>query len=138
MILGLSIGETLMLCFTGAIAISTIMYSVVSLKTLRTIRDSTENDRLNYIFNMMQQFSNLIERERSTQPPEAIRFLDEFGSIIFISGLNLMLEDLKIDRKKAAKMLPSIEQLCKNYNVDPKHIPVFNTLFDKLKNATGQ
>lgn len=124
--------EILMVLFTGTIAISTLVYVIISIKTLRAMQWSFQNERINYFLNYTLEMGKSLG-EMKKENPEAIRFLDQLYSVIIELGFEKILDEIEIDSERGKEVFGKLERLFLEYGADISQVPIIELINKKIK-----
>ena len=125
--------DIVMLIFTGVIAVSTVFYTVFSIRLWRATRASVDLARYTSFLNLMTQLTQHTENAKKMGQPEAV-FLEQFVSMVGEFGFERFLDELDIKNDPVAReYFGKIGGMLRAINLDPNSVPWFRPILKKLK-----
>lgn len=120
--------EVLMLIFTGVIAVSTVVYSVFSIRLWKATRSSVDMARYTAFMNLMVQLDAYVKEAKLHGRPEAVLY-EQLGSMLVELGIDRFLKDVDLKNDKdAIEYFAKIEGMLRGHNIDPNNVPWFRKI----------
>lgn len=125
--------DIVMLIFTGVIAVSTVFYTVYSIRLWRATRASVDLARYTAFMNLMIQLGQYTEDAKRKGQPEA-GLLEQFVIMVGEFGFEQFLVEMDIKNDPVAReYFGKIEGMLRAINLDPNSVPWFRPILKKLK-----
>ena len=125
--------QTLMLLFTGVIALSTVVYAYYSIRLWKATRASADIAKATAFTNYLIILAKEAEKAKANDP-RAATFLEQVAMLLTETAMENFLED--IDLKKEPRMrdaLNKLDGLLRSQNIDPSQVPWFRPVISRLQ-----
>ena len=119
--------------FTAVIAISTIVYTILTLRLWRTTRASVDIARYNAFMAYMTALVAQIEKVKSSDPVRA-KLLEAFSTVIADVAISRFLSEVDFARDKDARAdFTRVAEVLRAHGVDPSAIPGLGGILKQME-----
>lgn len=124
----------IMLIFTGVIAASTVVYTVMSYRQWKATRLAADISRYTLFLSFLLQIHKEAERARLAQKQPDAAILEQFEIILMEAGLGQLITDADVKKnEKLRTYISQMEVLFRANNIDPDSLPVLRDVFRRIK-----
>jgi hypothetical protein len=125
--------EILMTVFTAVIAVSTVIYTVVTRRLWKTTQASVDVAKATALMNYLATVAHEIEKTKETNP-QAAMLLAQVAMLITEAGMSRFLEDMDFSKQPVVRdAMNKLDGMFRANGVDPANIPWFRPVLEKMK-----
>jgi hypothetical protein len=112
-----------MLVFTGFIAASTVVYTIVTIRLWRTTRHSVDIARYNAFMAYMTTLGTQIDKAQASDPGAA-KLLEALSGVMADVGIGRFLKDIDFAKDEEARQhFQRIAAVLRAHGIDPASVP---------------
>ena len=125
--------EVLMTVFTAVIAVSTIIYTIVTFRLWKTTQGSVDIAKATVLMSYLSTLAQEIEKTKATNPQAAMR-LQQVAMLVTEVSLERFLEDINFSKQPHVRdAMNKLDGLLRANGVDPQNVPWFRPVAEKMK-----
>jgi hypothetical protein len=125
--------EILMTVFTAVIAVSTIIYTIVTYRLWKTTQGSVDVAKATVLMSYLTTLAQEIEKIKTTNP-QAAMLLQQVATLLTEASLERFLEDVNFSKQPRVRdAMNKLDGLLRANGVDPLNVPWFRPVAEKMK-----
>jgi tRNA C32,U32 (ribose-2'-O)-methylase TrmJ len=122
-----------MTVFTAVIAVSTIIYTIVTFRLWKTTQGSVDIAKATVLMSYLSTLAQEIEKTKATNPQAAMR-LQQVAMLVTEVSLERFLEDINFSKQPHVRdAMNKLDGLLRANGVDPQNVPWFRPVAEKMK-----
>ncbi len=125
--------EVLMTVFTAVIAVSTIIYTIVTYRLWKTTQGSVDVAKATVLMSYLTTLAQEIEKIKETNP-QAAMLLQQVAMLLTEASMERFLEDVSFRKQPRVRdAMNKLDGLLRANGVDPQNVPWFRPVAEKMK-----
>jgi len=125
--------EGLMIVFTAVIAIATCAYTYFTIKLWKATRASVDVAKATAMLSYLTTIAQESEKVKVSNPQGAV-ILQQVAMLVTEAAMEQFLADINLSKQPRVRdTLNRLDGLLRAQNIDPKSIPGFRSVVDKMK-----
>ena len=125
--------ETLMTVFTAVIAVSTVIYTIVTIKLLKATMSSVDVAKATVLMSYLTTLAQEVEKIKIDNPQAAL-LLQQVAMLVTEAAMERFLEDVNLSKQPRVRdSLNKLDGLLRAQGIDPQAIPWFRPIAEKMK-----
>ena len=125
--------EVFMIVFTAVIAISAVVYTIVTFKLWKATMASVDVAKASVLMNYLATLAQEIEKIKESNRQEAL-LLQQVAMLLAETAMERFLEDINFSKQPHVRdAVNKLDGLLRAQGIDPQAIPWFRPVTEKLK-----
>ena len=125
--------ETLMTVFTAVIAVSTVIYTIVTIKLWKATMSSVDVAKATVLMSYLTTLAQEVEKIKIDNPQAAL-LLQQVAMMVTEAAMERFVEDVNLSKQPRVRdSLNKLDGLLRAQGIDPQTIPWFRPIAEKMK-----
>jgi len=125
--------ETLMTVFTAVIAVSTVIYTIVTIKLWKATMSSVDVAKATVLMSYLTTLAQEVEKIKIDNPQAAL-LLQQVAMLVTEAAMERFVEDVNLSKQPRVRdSLNKLDGLLRAQGIDPQTIPWFRPIAEKMK-----
>jgi hypothetical protein len=125
--------ETLMTVFTAVIAVSTVIYTIVTIKLWKATMSSVDVAKATVLMSYLTTLAQEVEKIKIDNPQAAL-LLQQVAMLVTEAAMERFVEDVNLSKQPRVRdSLNKLDGLLRAQGIDPQAIPWFRPIAEKMK-----
>jgi hypothetical protein len=125
--------ETLMTVFTAVIAVSTVIYTIVTIKLWKATMSSVDVAKATVLMSYLTTLAQEVEKIKIDNPQAAL-LLQQVAMLVTEAAMERFVEDVDLSKQpRVPDSLNKLDGLLRAQGIDPQAIPWFRPIAEKMK-----
>jgi len=125
--------ETLMTVFTAVIAVSTVIYTIVTIKLWKATMSSVDVAKATVLMSYLTTLAQQVEKIKIDNPQAAL-LLQQVAMLVTEAAMERFVEDVNLSKQPRVRdSLNKLDGLLRAQGIDPQAILWFRPIAEKMK-----